>query len=41
MLTPKRAPAPDQLKPLVVMKKQAGLIFFTPEQRRSPTNKKL
>ena len=39
MLTIKRAPAQDQLKPLVAMKKAAGLLFFTPEQRRSLTNK--
>jgi hypothetical protein len=41
MLTIKRAPAPDQLKPLVAMKKQAGLLFFTPAQHWSLTNKKL
>lgn len=41
MLTLKRAPAQDQLKPLVAMKKTAGLFFFTPEQYWSLTNKKL
>lgn len=39
MLTLKRAPAPDQLKPLVMMKKQAALLFFTPEKYYSEMNK--
>jgi hypothetical protein len=41
MLTVKRAPAQDQLKPLVAMKKAAGLLFFTRRQYWSMTNKKL
>jgi len=39
MLVPDRAPAPDQLKPLVAMKKHAGLFFYTPEHTRSATDK--